>query len=120
MMAEDGEKISKSELKRRLKAEKKAKEKAEKVAAQAEVQAATPAAAEKKKQDDQDIDPNEYFKLRSAAVANLKEGNEQPYPHKFHVSISLTEYIEKYSSLEAVANLKEGNEQPYPHKFHVS
>jgi len=107
MMAEDGEKISKSELKRRLKAEKKAKEKAEKVAAQAEVQAATPAAAEKKKQDDQDIDPNEYFKLRSAAVANLKEGNEQPYPHKFHVSISLTEYIEKYSSLEAGQMLDE-------------
>src|SRR5699024_7142144 len=28
-----------------------------------------------------------------------RESGENPYPHKFHVSISLAEFIEKYSSL---------------------
>lgn len=95
-----------SELKRRLKAEQKAKEKAEKEAAKA---ASAPAAgsAEGKKKPvsalDEEISPNEYFKLRSAAVSELKKSPEtHPYPHKFHVSISLENYINKYG------NLKEG------------
>lgn len=85
-----------SELKRRLKEEKKAKEKAEKLAAQQETQ------KDAKKEDkikEEDIDPNEYFKLRSRAVANLKSSNDNPYPHKFHVSMSLVEYIDKYKSV---------------------
>ena len=41
----------------------------------------------------------EYFKLRSKAVSALKETAEHPYPHKFHVEISLTEFIEKFSNL---------------------
>ncbi|KAF5288974.1 hypothetical protein FQA39_LY03853 [Lamprigera yunnana] len=84
-----------SELKRRLKAEQKAKEKVEKTARQPQVTAT-------KKQPEEEISPNEYFKLRMQAVAKLKEsGNEQlPYPHKFHVSTSLENYIEKYSDLK--------------------
>ncbi|XP_005181268.1 lysine--tRNA ligase isoform X2 [Musca domestica] len=100
------EQLSKNELKRRLKAEQKAKEKAEKEAAKA---ASAPAAgsAEAKKKPvsalDEEISPNEYFKLRSAAVSELKKSPEtHPYPHKFHVSISLENYINKYG------NLKEG------------
>uniref|UniRef100_T1PAJ7 Lysine--tRNA ligase n=1 Tax=Musca domestica TaxID=7370 RepID=T1PAJ7_MUSDO len=100
------EQLSKNELKRRLKAEQKAKEKAEKEAAKA---ASAPAAgsAEGKKKPvsalDEEISPNEYFKLRSAAVSELKKSPEtHPYPHKFHVSISLENYINKYG------NLKEG------------
>ncbi|XP_019891483.1 lysine--tRNA ligase isoform X1 [Musca domestica] len=99
-------KRTKLELKRRLKAEQKAKEKAEKEAAKA---ASAPAAgsAEAKKKPvsalDEEISPNEYFKLRSAAVSELKKSPEtHPYPHKFHVSISLENYINKYG------NLKEG------------
>ena len=42
----------------------------------------------------------EYFRLRSAAVQNLKDVGQNPYPHKFHVSISLEEFIEKYSNLK--------------------
>jgi lysyl-tRNA synthetase class 2 len=40
--------------------------------------------------------------LRSTAIEALK-GNPSthPYPHKFHVSISLTDFIEKYGSLES-------------------
>ncbi|XP_049869803.1 lysine--tRNA ligase isoform X2 [Pectinophora gossypiella] len=94
-----GEKLSKNELKRRLKAEQKLKEKAEKAAAQ-------PAStAEKKtaKVAEEEISPNEYYKLRTAAVAALKNGpkEDHPYPHKFKVTISLEEFIEKYNNLNS-------------------
>ncbi|XP_018569176.1 lysine--tRNA ligase isoform X1 [Anoplophora glabripennis] len=90
--------ISKSELKRRLKAEQKAKEKLEK--------AATQPAVEKKqtenKVSEEDVSPNEYFKIRTNAIAHLKTlgGDNHPYPHKFHVTTSLEEFIEKYSNLK--------------------
>ncbi|KAG5888457.1 hypothetical protein JTB14_017186 [Gonioctena quinquepunctata] len=89
---------SKSELKRRLKAEQKVKEKAEKSAKQ-HVEVDKP---KETKVSLAEISPNEYFKLRSSAIANLKDlgGENSPYPHKFHVSISLEEFIAKYSHLE--------------------
>ncbi|XP_037820323.1 lysine--tRNA ligase isoform X1 [Lucilia sericata] len=97
-------KKTKLELKRRLKAEQKAKEKAEKEANK--VATAPAAGGEGKKKSaasEEEISPNEYFKLRTAAVAELKKSPEtDPYPHKFHVSISLENYINKYT------NLKEG------------
>jgi lysyl-tRNA synthetase class 2 len=34
------------------------------------------------------------------AITAKKAAGINPYPHKFHVSMSLPEYIEKYSSLE--------------------
>lgn len=101
------EAVSKNELKRRQKAEKKAKEKAEK-----EQQQKSAAQSDDKKEKpklDEEIDPNEYFKIRSRAVAKLKEDNEDPYPHKFHVDVSLTEYIEKYNNTEPGQVLEDVN-----------
>ncbi|KAL2720018.1 lysine--tRNA ligase isoform X1 [Vespula squamosa] len=94
------------ELKMRLKAEQKLNEKAIKEAERAmkEVQNAqvkkisikTP---EKKAIKEEEINPNEYFKLRAQAIEQLKAVNEHPYPHKFDVSISLENFIEKFSSV---------------------
>lgn len=86
-----------SELKRRLKAEQKLKEKAEKIAEQPAAPDRTSRAAE------EEISPNEYYKLRSAAISALKKGSkdDHPYPHKFSVSISLEEFIENYKDLES-------------------
>ena len=42
----------------------------------------------------------QYYKIRSQAVEALKANDESPYPHKFHVSISLAEFIEKYKDVE--------------------
>jgi len=95
----EGETISKSELKRRLKAEKKAAEKAEKEKNRPEP-AKGAAAAPKNKVAEEEISPNEYFKLRTGAIEELKSTDSHPYPHKFHVSISLTNFIEKYESLK--------------------
>uniref|UniRef100_A0A0A9WHR8 Lysine--tRNA ligase n=1 Tax=Lygus hesperus TaxID=30085 RepID=A0A0A9WHR8_LYGHE len=85
------------ELKRRQKAEQKAKEKAAKEAAAKEKESEQPQKSTKAKEEE--ISPNEYFKLRSAAVQELKGSSQPPYPHKFHVSISLEEFISKYSGL---------------------
>lgn len=41
----------------------------------------------------------EYFKIRSNIVSQLKTANDNPYPHKFHVSISLEEFIEKFRDI---------------------
>ncbi|KAL9885628.1 lysyl-tRNA synthetase isoform 1-T1 [Glossina fuscipes fuscipes] len=83
-------KKTKLELKCRLK-EQKAKEKVE----------AKPMEKKKSTAAEEEISPNEYFKLRSAAVAELKKSPEtDPYPHKFNVSISLEKYINKYSHLK--------------------
>lgn len=84
-------------MKRRQKAEQKAKEKLEKQAQQPKTDG-----QKAKAKPEEEISPNEYFKLRSAAIANLKDlgGDDHPYPHKFHVSTSLETFIEKYNHLE--------------------
>ncbi|CAF0707129.1 unnamed protein product [Brachionus calyciflorus] len=94
--AVNGEQISKNELKRRQKQEAKLKEKEAKEAAKPQQQQAVA-----KPEDDENIDPNEYHKLRVAQINQLKaaEGATSVYPHKFHVSISLSDFVDKYSYL---------------------
>ncbi|TMS13533.1 Lysine--tRNA ligase [Larimichthys crocea] len=100
--AVDEGKLSKNELKRRMKAEKKAAEKEAKVKELVEQkkesndQGAQNACA----LDEETLDPNQYFKIRSQAVQELKGTAEDPYPHKYHVDLSLTDFIEKYNHLE--------------------
>merc|ERR1712183_486769 len=106
---ENGEKLSKNEQKRRLKEQKKAAEKAEKEKAKAEAAAADPKKAETKpKTSEEEISPNEYFKLRSQAVEDLKgEESSHPYPHKFSVSVSLTNFLQEYERLKDGETLKD-------------
>lgn len=93
-----------SELKRRQKADQKLKEKAEKVAsalqngtAPVKKAAAAIDGGAVSAIDETDITPNEFFKLRSVAVEELKKNPEtHPYPHKFNVTISLESFIEKF------------------------
>jgi len=95
------EKLSKNELKRRMKAEKKAQEKKEKEATKkVEGKQEKASSASGLKEDEEILDPNQYYKIRQQAVATLKKAGNNPYPHKFQVSISLTEFIEKYSHCE--------------------
>uniref|UniRef100_A0A182PX30 Lysine--tRNA ligase n=1 Tax=Anopheles epiroticus TaxID=199890 RepID=A0A182PX30_9DIPT len=45
----------------------------------------------------EEVSPNQYFKLRSAVVSELKKCPEShPYPHKFSVTISIGDFIDKY------------------------
>lgn len=98
--------IFNSELKRRLKAAELEKKKAEKAAEKPTPAAAASTTTKKdenasNKIDESEFNPAEYFKYRSGLVEDLKKTPEShPYPHKFHVSISLEEFIEKYNHLK--------------------
>lgn len=105
--------ISKNELKRKLKAEQKGKEKAEKEKEKlerlqtAEANSSNIAADEGKAKVEDPTDAAEYFKIRCQAIEQLKSSGESPYPHKFHVSISLKEFIDQYDKLSAGEILNE-------------
>lgn len=42
----------------------------------------------------------QYFKIRSQAIQDLKGTAEDPYPHKYNVDLSLTDFIQKYNHLQ--------------------
>lgn len=90
-----GETLSKNELKRRLKLEQKTKEKEAKDALKPQQP------AKKAAEEDENIDANEYFKLRVNQITQMKKekGESAVYPHKFHVDVSMTSFVEKYGSL---------------------
>ncbi|CAK5272953.1 unnamed protein product [Mycena citricolor] len=94
-----GELISKTELKRREKARAKEASKASKAAQQPEatvVKSAKPA--------EEELSPNQYFELRSRQILALKQSqNPNPYPHKFHVTQSISRYIEHYGPEGVIA-----------------
>ncbi|EOY07170.1 Lysyl-tRNA synthetase 1 [Theobroma cacao] len=49
--------------------------------------------------DDDTIDPTQYLRNRIKSLALLKESGFNPYPHKFVVSMSITEFVAKFGSL---------------------
>lgn len=43
-------------------------------------------------------DPKEYFGMRVNMIKSRRANGENPFPHKFHVSISLVDFINEYDS----------------------
>ncbi|XP_032652266.1 lysine--tRNA ligase isoform X1 [Chelonoidis abingdonii] len=100
-----------SELKRRLKAERKVADKEAKQKEQSEKHLSkstlTLGSENCNGADEESLDPNQYYKIRSQAIQQLKGTSEDPYPHKFHVDLSLTDFIERYSHLQAGDHLRD-------------
>ncbi|XP_064526561.1 lysine--tRNA ligase isoform X1 [Pseudopipra pipra] len=98
-----------SELKRRLKAERKIAEKEAKQKEQSEKDSNKPSLTSENNAgaDEESLDPNQYFKIRTHAIQQLKGTSEDPYPHKFHVDLSLSDFIDKYSHLQPGDHLKD-------------
>lgn len=98
---ETGEMVSKSELKKRIKQRENAKKKAEKAAAAPAQPQAKVSAAEA----EEELSPNQYYEIRSRAIQKLRAipasertlTTPNPYPHKFHVTLSLPAFIDKYA-----------------------
>lgn len=42
------------------------------------------------------VDPSEYYNTRVAMIEKRRANGENPFPHKYHVSISLTEFCDKF------------------------
>ncbi|KAK1891822.1 Lysine--tRNA ligase [Dissostichus eleginoides] len=99
----------KSELKRQMKADKKASEKETRVKEQLDLKKESndKGAEDACALDEETLDPNQYFEIRSQAIQQLKGTAEDPYPHKYHVDLSLTEFIEKYNHLQPGDQLTE-------------
>ncbi|EEH38445.1 lysyl-tRNA synthetase [Paracoccidioides lutzii Pb01] len=99
-----GERVSKSELKKRQKLRAKEAEKKEKAAA-------APPKAEKKasvEEEESNLTPNQYFEIRSGRVNKLRQTKSpNPYPHKFQVTDDAREIIKKYESLQKGDQIKE-------------
>ncbi|KAG2187258.1 hypothetical protein INT44_004943 [Umbelopsis vinacea] len=92
-----GEMISKSEMKRRQKLREKEAAKAAKAAAKP----AAPVAKKSAEEGEEDLNPNQYFEIRSKNINKLRTTQEpNPYPHKFQVDTTLPEFIEKFSHLK--------------------
>ncbi|ORX81413.1 cytoplasmic lysine-tRNA ligase Krs1 [Basidiobolus meristosporus CBS 931.73] len=102
-----GEQVSKSELKRRI----KQRERDAKKAAAAKDKAANQQEAPKKQVSAEDaeeeLNPNQYFEIRSKLINKLRSDGPTPYPHKFHVSMSLPDFIQKYKDLQPGDHLDE-------------
>eukprot|EP01098_Paradermamoeba_levis_P006310 TRINITY_DN261_c0_g1_i2.p1 TRINITY_DN261_c0_g1~~TRINITY_DN261_c0_g1_i2.p1 ORF type:complete len:528 (+),score=240.21 TRINITY_DN261_c0_g1_i2:95-1678(+) len=101
----EGEALSKNEQKRRAKAEKMAADKAKKDEEKAK-KAAEQAAnqkedgGKKKKPVEEEKDPTAYFENRLKDLSDAEKEGFVAYPHKFHLSISVTDFIKKYSYLK--------------------
>ncbi|GFZ13757.1 lysyl-tRNA synthetase 1 [Actinidia rufa] len=91
----DPEPLSKNALKRELKNKQKEEERRRKE----EEKAAKQGAAPKPQGAEEDVDPTLYFENRLKALALQKSAGINPYPHKFHVSMTILEYLEKYECL---------------------
>lgn len=93
---ETGEQVSKSELKKRQKAREVAKKKADKAASKP----AAPATANKKEKEEE-LTPNQFFEIRSRQIDELRTTKSpNPYPHKFHLTIRIDQFIKKYAHLQ--------------------
>ncbi|KAH7727988.1 Krs1p [Aphelenchoides avenae] len=88
-----------SEQKRLKKAEEKAKQQAEKTAQKEALAATQDGVVAKQKKEADPSDPQEYYNMRVAMIEERRKKGDNPFPHKFHVSISLTEYIKKYDPI---------------------
>lgn len=55
----------------------------------------------------EEIDPTKYYENRIKYVKEAKAAGKNLYPHKFHVSISVTHFLEKYNHLEKGVSLEE-------------
>lgn len=96
-----GERVSKTELKKRQKARQKEEEKKKKAAARPAA-AAPPKKAGSAEAAEKDLTPNQYFEIRSRNINKLRETKSpNPYPHKFHVDYDLRNFVKDYGHLKS-------------------
>lgn len=101
---------SKNALKREAKLRQKEEERRLKEEEKKKAAAASASATQKHQSmedDEENMDPTQYFENRLKVLAALKSSGVNPYPHKFHVSLSLPEFINKYGSLNSGEHLKD-------------
>ena len=76
-------------------------------AAAAAAKPAKPAGPQLAADDEEDVDPNQYFERRVQHVAAEKSAGRNPYPHKFAVSHRIPDFIAEFSGLESGSQQQE-------------
>ncbi|ETN76126.1 lysine--tRNA ligase [Necator americanus] len=92
--------LSQSEQKRLAKQAQKEKERLEKEAKRNADAGQTGAKAEKLAKEADPSDPQEYFNMRVGMINSRRAAGENPFPHKFNVTISIAAFTEKYEYLK--------------------
>ncbi|KAI9718727.1 MAG: Protein kinase [Candelaria pacifica] len=93
-----GERVSKSEWKKRQKQRETEQKKAAK-AANAPPKSEKKASAE---EEESNLTPNQYFEIRSKKIQKLRQSKApNPYPHKFQVNTDLRDFLKKYESTKS-------------------
>ncbi|KAJ8114649.1 hypothetical protein OPT61_g3529 [Boeremia exigua] len=99
-----GEKVSKSELKKRQKQREVEKKKAEKAAKLPE----RPKGEGKAKEAEVELNPNQYFEIRSNKINALRASKDpNPYPHKFNATTRLPHFLLDHKDLKRGEELKD-------------
>ena len=78
---------------------KKKKEEEEKKKADKKAKAAESGDTKKGKPDEEELDPTKYFENRKAWLEKKMNAGENPFPHKFKVTISFPDFIQKYNGI---------------------
>lgn len=109
MADQGGEKLSKNALKKLQKAKYAAEKKAAKDKEKAAKGIVQGSGKGKKKKEEEEKDPTKYFENRVAALNKLEKDDKSfnPYPHKFHVTKQLPEFIELYGGCANEEQLKD-------------
>lgn len=64
------------------------------------------------------LTPNQYTEIRKQKLDAKRAQGENPYPHKFHVSIGIGEFINKYGKLEEGVTHKDDGEVSTAGRIH--
>ncbi|CAK9862126.1 unnamed protein product [Sphagnum jensenii] len=105
---DSGEPLSKNALKKLEKMKKQAEVKEEaRRKAEAEASARKPSAKVQAEHEEQEIDPTQHTRNRLQVLAELKAKGINPYPHKFHTTMRLPEFVKTYSKLDAAQRLED-------------
>jgi lysyl-tRNA synthetase, class II len=87
-----GEMVSKSELKRRIKQREKDAAKDKRI----QEKLATAEAEGQKVEDDDLLDPNQYYEKQVLNVQKMHAAGVNPFPHKFERTMKIEEFVGKY------------------------
>jgi len=99
----DESKLSKNALKKLAKRRAADAKKAEKAAAKAAKEAAAgpkKAKAGAAEDGEEELNPSQYYEIRSQAILDFEKKGGNPYPHKFKCSMSIPNFCAKYAELE--------------------
>jgi len=101
ILGPDGKPLSKQALKKLEKAKAKETEQA------AKPKVEKPATSKKTEEKEDDMDPTQYRENRIRTVREWEKEGKNPYPHKFHATISIPHFMTSYEQLTKGQTLEE-------------